>query len=83
MGPAGPYWCFEVFLPTMGVFSVVSDPTHMGMYSQRYLIRPRGPPASQWGVEYHVSNSHDTEGLTGTSDSFVHGTFILSNVIGN
>ena len=80
-GLAGPYWCLEEFLLTMGVFSVVSDPTHMGLYSQRYSIR--GPPASQWGVEYHVPDSHHTEGLTVTSDSFVHGTCILPDVIEN
>ena len=32
-GPAGLYGCLEAFLPTMGVFSVVPDPTRMGVFS--------------------------------------------------
>ena len=31
-GTAGPYGCMEAFLPTMGVFSVVPDPTSMGVF---------------------------------------------------
>ena len=68
-GPAGPYGCFEAFLPTMGVFSVVPDTTRMG---------PPPPPTSQWGVEYHVPDSYGTEGRTVTSNSFACGTSILS-----
>ena len=30
-GSAGLYGCFETFLPTMGVFLVVPDPTHIGV----------------------------------------------------
>ena len=32
-GPVGLYGCLEGFLPTMGVFSVFPDPTHMGVFS--------------------------------------------------
>ena len=32
-GPAGPYRCLETFLPTVGWFSVVPDPTRMGVFS--------------------------------------------------
>ena len=34
------------------------------------------------GVQYHVPDSHDTEGSTVTSNSFLHGSSILSSVIG-
>ena len=33
VGPAGLYGCLESFLPTMGMFSVVPDPTPMGVFS--------------------------------------------------
>ena len=39
MGSAGPYGCFDAFLPSMGVFSVVPDPT---------------PVITVQGVKYHV-----------------------------
>ena len=68
MGSAGPYGCFDAFLPSMGVFSVVPDPT---------------PVITVQGVKYHVPDSNDTEGLTVTSNSFVHGTSIHSDVIVN
>ena len=29
----GPYGCLEAFLPTMCVFSVIPDPTRMGVFS--------------------------------------------------
>ena len=32
-GPAGSYGYFEAFLPTMGVFSIIPDPTLMGAFS--------------------------------------------------
>ena len=32
--PAGPYGCLEAFLPTMDGFSVVLEPTSMGVFSR-------------------------------------------------
>ena len=98
-GPAGPYGYFEVFLSYYGcVFNSPRPNPHgcvprwpptsqWGVESQ--AASHMDPSWTELGAHlesclgYHVPDSHDTEGLTVTSNYFVRGISLLSDVIGN